>query len=115
MASKVKANLSLATTQSVSSIIRVPNGLSVAHVQGYSATWTSAVVEVKKSVFNEQDSDALEDTVHHFISFATARTMTASQQAIEFLPVVGILFLRLETTTAEPAAAGNAKFMVTFS
>ena len=106
--------ISLSTTDGTSGIVDVPQISTIAHIQIYSATWASAVVEVEKSIFDESDTDDGDDTVHHFTSFSTARTMTTSQQSVEFLPVAGIRYLRLKTTTAEALADGDARVAITF-
>ena len=107
-------SISLASTDGRTGIIKVPPRATLAHIQIYSATWASAVVEVEKSIFDESDTDDGDDTVHHFTSFSTARTMTTSQQSVEFLPVAGIRYLRLKTTTAEALADGDARVAITF-
>ena len=114
MGAVATTRISLATTEGRTAPIKVPGRSSVAHIQIYSATWASAVVEVEKSIFDEADTADTLDTTHHFTSFSTARTMTASQQSVEFLPVAGIRYLQLRTTTAEALADGDARVAITF-
>jgi len=111
---QLRSAISLSSDSGRTDIIPVPVTATLAHIQVYSATWASAVVEVEKSIFDESDTDNGDDTVHHFTSFATARTMTTSQQSVEFLPVAGIRYLRLKTTTAEALADGDARVAITF-